>query len=119
MTDQNCLFCNVPEEEKLWVSPLWFARLDKFPVTEGHTLLIPNRHVANVDELTPEEWTALRGHILQTVDGDFNIGINRGPLAGQTVFHVHVHVFPRKEGDIEGSPRGGVRNFKKPLVAYH
>jgi len=115
----ECLFCSVPDTEKLWSTSLWFARLDKFPVTEGHTLFIPTRHVANVDALTAEEWSELLQHIRNTGAGqDFNVGINRGPLAGQTVFHVHVHLFPRKDGDVEGSPRGGIRNFKKALVEY-
>lgn len=114
----GCLFCTVPEKEKLYTSAkLWFVRADKFPVSAGHVLFIPHRHVANVDELSSEEWAELLPLIREYSCPDFNIGINRGPDAGQTVFHVHVHLFPRHKGDVE-NPRGGIRNFKPALVPY-
>lgn len=116
--ESSCLFCTVPSNEKIYQDELWFARWDKFPVTNGHTLIIPNRHVENVENLTAEEWTALLPLIHRfSGGGDFNVGINRGPLAGQTIFHVHIHVFPRTEGDTP-NPRGGIRNFKPALVSY-
>jgi diadenosine tetraphosphate (Ap4A) HIT family hydrolase len=116
--DKNCIFCTIPKEERIIETSLWLARKDKFPVTNGHTLIIPARHVSNVDDLTAEEWSTLFPLIVKfSGGGDFNVGINRGPLAGQTVFHVHVHVFPRTVGDVP-NPRGGIRNFKPSLVPY-
>ena len=94
-----------------------FAIRDAFPVTEGHTLIIPKRHVADYFDLNPNETSDIQ-ELLQkhkalievndaSVDG-FNIGINVGATAGQTVFHVHVHLIPRRIGDVE-NPKGGVR----------
>jgi diadenosine tetraphosphate (Ap4A) HIT family hydrolase len=91
---------------------------DGFPVTEGHSLVIPKRHVEDYFGLAPYELLAcdelirkLRREIMDedpTVKG-FNIGANAGAAAGQTIFHCHVHVIPRREGDV-ASPRGGVRH---------
>jgi diadenosine tetraphosphate (Ap4A) HIT family hydrolase len=96
---------------------LAFAIRDVFPVTLLHTLVIPRRHVADFFGLTPEEREAcsdliqrLRDDILQQdpqVEG-FNIGTNAGEVAGQTIFHCHVHLIPRRRGDVP-DPRGGVR----------
>jgi len=89
---------------------------DGFPVSPGHTLVIPKRHVATFFDITEEEQMAI-GRAIQkakivldqefTPDG-YNIGINNGEAAGQTVFHLHLHLIPRYEGDCE-DPRGGVR----------
>jgi diadenosine tetraphosphate (Ap4A) HIT family hydrolase len=89
---------------------------DGFPVTEGHTLVIPKRHVASLFELSDEEQAAVWKLVAQVrvslvaelrPDG-FNIGLNDGPAAGQTVMHAHVHIIPRRRGDVV-DPRGGVR----------
>ena len=92
------------------------ALLDGFPVSPGHTLVVPRRHQGSLFDLPPEEqediW-ALVGLVRERlrfehqVDG-FNVGLNDGPAAGQTVLHAHVHVIPRYEGDLP-DPRGGVR----------
>lgn len=89
---------------------------DSFPITPGHTLLIPRRHVASLFGLTMVEWVEL-GQLLTEVrtallaeyhpDG-FNIGINEGTAAGQTVMHLHLHLIPRYHGD-QPDPRGGIR----------
>ena len=92
------------------------ACLDGYPVTEGHTLIISKRHVSNFFDLMMEEqqdMLFLLNHVKETMDKkfttkDYNVGINCGPLAGQTVDHVHIHLIPRRQGDVE-DPRGGVR----------
>jgi len=76
-------------------------------------------------ELTTDEWGNLKVAIQKTKDGldnlyvpdGYNIGMNCGEVAGQTVLHLHIHVIPRYDGDVE-NPRGGIRNFKEPLVKY-
>ena len=94
---------------------------DGFPVTNGHTLFIPKRHIADYFGLVSAEVSAInllmaeQKKLLQeadlTIDG-FNIGMNCGESAGQTVFHCHVHLIPRRKGDVK-NPRGGVR----PIIA--
>jgi ATP adenylyltransferase len=113
----GCLFCEIPEDRVIAENELAYAIRDGFPVTELHTLIIPKRHVASYFELGRPEVNAinqlldtLRDDIRQqdsTVTG-FNIGINDGESSGQTIFHCHVHLIPRRVGDIE-NPRGGVR----------
>jgi diadenosine tetraphosphate (Ap4A) HIT family hydrolase len=92
------------------------AIYDSFPVTPGHTLIIPKRHISSLFEATREEQAALfdllsamRQLLLKERNpAGFNIGINDGPAAGQTVMHLHIHLIPRYAGDTE-DPRGGVR----------
>ncbi len=97
---------------------LALAIRDGFPVTEGHTLVIPKRHVVSYFELGQPMVNAiscLLGKLRDSIRTDdtsvtgFNVGINDGPDARQTIFHVHVHLMPRRKGDVE-SPRCGVRN---------
>ena len=98
---------------------LAFAVKDGFPVTEGHTLIIPKRHVTDFFGLSDDELLAcnqllkeLRSTILvqdELVEG-FNVGMNAGATAGQTIFHCHIHLIPRRKGDVE-NPRGGVRHI--------
>lgn len=98
---------------------LWFSVWDGFPVVGGHALLIPYRHVERMEDLTREEWEELRYIFLSTkhiIEGRFlgiegyTLGINDGPVAGQTVKHVHLHMIPRRPGDMD-DPRGGIRNM--------
>lgn len=92
------------------------AILDGYPVSPGHTLIVPRRHVADFFSLTDQEQAALWALLPATrlaLDGrhrpaGYNIGVNAGQAAGQTVAHVHVHVIPRYAGDV-ADPRGGVR----------
>ena len=102
-----------------------FAIYDTFPVNKGHVLVMPKRHFANFFDATTEEVSAFND-LLQKVKGlldeelkpdGYNIGINIGEAAGQTIFHLHIHLIPRYNGDVE-NPRGGVRKIKKPLVEY-
>lgn len=92
---------------------------DGFPVTDGHSLVIPKRHVVDYFGLTADELLdcdrlvrSARERLIEedpSIEG-FNIGINAGAAAGQTVFHCHIHLIPRRTGDVE-NPRGGVRNI--------
>ena len=115
--ETSCIFCNLGAGRIIAENELCIAIKDAFPVTEHHTLVIPKRHVADYFDLHQPERNAIeamlheqRQSILDednTVTG-FNIGINAGASAGQTVFHVHVHLIPRRDGDV-ADPRGGVR----------
>ena len=89
---------------------------DIFPVSEGHTLIAPLRHVGDFFDLTPEEEAGVMALLRQTAaelreelsPAGFNVGVNVGYQAGQTIDHVHMHLIPRFEGDVE-DPRGGIR----------
>lgn len=116
----GCLFCHLPPERKVLAeNSLAYAITDGFPVTEGHCLVIPKRHVATYFDLSRPELNAcdellrqLKASI-QSADGSvtgFNIGMNAGASAGQTIFHCHIHLIPRRDGDVE-NPRGGVRHL--------
>ncbi len=124
-SNNYCPFCHQPETELLADNELAKAFFDKYPVNEGHTLITPKRHVENFFQASDEEFGAIKDLIFEVKkllderyqpDG-YNIGVNVGKDAGQTVFHLHIHVIPRYKGDVE-DPRGGVRNFKENLVPY-
>lgn len=116
--EDGCLFCELPQERVIAENALAYAIHDGFPVTEGHTLVIPKRHVADYFGLTQAEINAVnqlfasQKDALQkadtSIDG-FNVGMNCGESAGQTIFHCHVHLIPRRTGDVD-EPRGGVRH---------
>lgn len=115
--DSDCIFCQA-EERIVSQNELAFVIKDGHAVTKGHSLIIPKRHVADYFDLHMAERNALeallheqRGVLLKedkTITG-FNVGINAGESAGQTIFHVHIHLIPRRDGDVE-KPRGGVRH---------
>ncbi|HSK13148.1 MAG TPA: HIT family protein [Phnomibacter sp.] len=102
-----------------------YSIFDKFPVNEGHALIIPKRHVANYFELTVKEQTAgvlmlnkVKEILMEKYGPDgFNVGINVGEVAGQTIHHVHIHLIPRYKGDVE-APRGGVRGVIPDKRSY-
>ena len=116
MKNMDCVFCNISHERVVAENELCFAIYDGFPVSEGHTLIIPKRHVADYFDLTNEEIMSMQKMMKEQkvkLDADFspdgyNVGINVNEAAGQTVFHVHMHLIPRYKGDVE-NPRGGVR----------
>jgi superfamily II DNA or RNA helicase/HKD family nuclease/diadenosine tetraphosphate (Ap4A) HIT family hydrolase len=113
-----CPFCNPDPSQLAFERPSFFGLWDGFPVSPGHMLVIPRCHLATWFDATTEEQMALldgieqaRQEILRRYKPDgFNIGINISPAAGQTVFHLHLHVIPRYNGDVP-DPRGGVRNI--------
>lgn len=110
----TCVFCDY--EDKLLENDLACAVYDRHPVSPGHVLIIPKRHVASFFETSREERKALlellekaREHIIADFSPHgFNIGINEGRAAGQTIAHLHIHLIPRYEGDV-AEPRGGIR----------
>jgi len=116
--ETTCPFCN-PEIRKRFIAEhgSMFAVSDRFPVTDGHLLIIPLRHTPDWFTLTVQErrdaevlLLFLREKLLAedpTITG-FNIGMNCGASAGQTIFHAHIHLIPRRDGDAD-DPRGGVR----------
>ena len=115
--DNYCPFCKVESEREIIASsPLSVAFYDGFPVSPGHALIIPRRHVASFFELTQEEQQDLLNltdRVKRIVEeryhpDGYNIGINVGEAAGQSIFHVHMHLIPRYQGDVP-NPRGGVR----------
>jgi diadenosine tetraphosphate (Ap4A) HIT family hydrolase len=115
-TQQGCIFCDKPTNERLFTAPLVFACFDRHPVSQGHILVIPTRHTASWFDLTADERTAMLGLLdraREYLDGRFSpkgytIGINEGAAAGQTIFHVHLHLIPRYTGDV-ADPKGGIR----------
>ena len=125
-TEDSCPFCSINTERVLEFDEHAMAFRDGYPVTELHTLVIPKRHVATYFELSEDERKSIhtllesqRAKIMakdSSVEG-FNIGWNCGEVAGQTVFHAHVHLIPRREGDVE-NPRGGVRHLMPGMGEY-
>lgn len=119
----DCLFCDSQQMKPRTVlnGRHWFVIMDKYPVNMGHVLIIlKDRHCSDLFDLTWPEWKDLQDvleHAKRYLDERFhsdgyNVGVNCGETAGQTIFHLHVHLIPRYKGDVE-NPRGGIRNFKK------
>ena len=120
MRDPNnpCLFCNSNTSGIAHENDLAYASYDTYPVTEQHCLIIPKRHVADYFELSNEELIACNDLIKiaknEVLDKDksikaFNVGTNAGKIAGQSIMHCHIHLIPRREGDVD-NPQGGVRS---------
>tara|TARA_B100000035_G_scaffold106282_1_gene90114 strand:+ start:97 stop:495 length:399 start_codon:yes stop_codon:yes gene_type:complete len=120
MRDPNnpCLFCNIKESELAHHNELAYASYDSYPVSENHCLIIPKRHINNYFDLSKDELIACDDLIRivkdeitkrdKTVKG-FNLGTNIGKVSGQSIFHCHFHLIPRRQGDVE-NPQGGVRS---------
>lgn len=112
----NCPFCRVTEERLVMMNTNAIALRDGYPVSDGHCLIIPRRHVVSVFDLDDGEladiWkliVEIRKQLLEMPGVKaVNIGVNDGYAAGQTVGHAHVHLIPRRDGDVE-DPRGGIR----------
>lgn len=123
----TCEFCRLVAEQNGFLShnQSAVALFDRFPVNPGHTLIIPKRHTDSVFDLSASEWADIRELLLDVKrqlesrfhPAGYNIGVNYGRAAGQTIFHVHVHLIPRYYGDVV-DPRGGVRNLKPNVVKY-
>jgi diadenosine tetraphosphate (Ap4A) HIT family hydrolase len=112
----TCPFCTLPSERIKRQNDLGLVIRDGYPISPGHTLIIPKRHIASFFQLQKQEYDALMRLVEEAkleLDAEFkpdayNIGINDGSVAGQTVPHLHIHLIPRYQGDQE-DPRGGVR----------
>ena len=124
--DEACLFCSIPASRILAENELAYAIADGFPVTPGHTLVIPKRHALDYFALHQPELNACNALLqamrvrLQAGDATitgFNIGMNNGADAGQTIFHCHIHLIPRRHGDV-AEPRGGIRHLIPGKGAY-
>lgn len=122
---ESCPFCNVDVSRQLFSNDLAMSIADGFPVSRGHCLIIPKRHFQSLFEATAEERSALWELVEQTQqylaaeyapDG-FNVGVNDGQAAGQTVMHLHIHLIPRYAGDAD-DPRGGVRWIMPDKAPY-
>ncbi len=113
-----CIFCVIRKEELQFENRLAYSSIDSYPVSEFHSLIVPKRHVETYFELSSEEIQACNELILKTKEKilkqdtsvkGFNIGTNAGKIAGQSIMHCHIHLIPRREGDVE-DPQGGVRS---------
>ena len=113
-----CLFCNAKESGIAAENEFAYASYDTYPVSDFHCLIIPKRHVKNYFEMSDKELLACNDLIIKikneilakdkTVKA-FNIGTNAGKVSGQSIMHCHIHLIPRREGDVE-NPQGGVRS---------
>ena len=120
MSDPNnpCIFCKTNQNELIFENDLAYASSDSYPVSQLHSLVVPKRCIENYFELSEKEILAcndlikkLKKKIIsedKSVEG-FNIGTNAGKVAGQSIFHCHIHVIPRRKGDVD-NPQGGVRS---------
>src|SRR5206468_4980041 len=124
-TDPACPFCDPPAGQLFYQGDLVIGLWDRLPVSPGHALLIPRRHVSSWFSASDAE----RGELLSAVDhariaieragqpDGYNIGVNVGEAAGQTVFHLHLHVIPRYRRDV-ANPRGGIRHVVPSKASY-
>ena len=120
MKDPNnpCLFCNIEESSCAHENELAYASYDSYPVTEHHCLIIPKRHIKDYFDLSNKELVACND-LVQIVKDEiikkdpsvkgFNLGTNIGKVSGQSILHCHLHLIPRREGDVD-NPQGGVRS---------
>ncbi len=113
-----CLFCNSKKSGIAYENKLAYASYDTYPVSDLHCLIIPKRHINNYFDLSDEELIACNNLIKvvkkEIVEKDktveaFNIGTNVGKISGQSIMHCHIHLIPRRKGDVN-NPQGGVRS---------
>ena len=128
MRDPNnpCLFCNTDKKEYIFENDLAYATFDSYPVSKFHVLIIPKRHIKSYFELSADEFVACNKIIIlsknkienedQTIKG-FNLGTNCGKIAGQSINHCHIHLIPRRAGDVD-NPQGGVRGVIPSMQHY-
>ena len=122
---KDCVFCNVPKERILFETTEWIAIYDAYPVSEGHTLLIPKEHYETFFDLPERLVESLQyrlNNVKKILDDKFhpdgyNVGFNCGKAAGQTVMHFHLHIIPRYNGDVE-NPKGGIRGCVPQHMHY-
>lgn len=121
----NCQFCDIEKMPKLLENQYFYSIFDKNPVNPGHLLIISKRHIPNLFDLHEAEFKHLYEIMNQAkkiLDDKYkpegyNIGVNCGEAAGQTIFHFHMHIIPRYKNDVN-NPSGGIRNIKKPIEYY-
>ncbi len=125
---EECVFCGLVETKKRFIldTKHLFLMKDAFPVVHDHLLIVSKEHLPGCLDLPDVAWLEIPELIkaglgmVKLYDPSvesFNLGHNSGIIAGQTVMHCHFHLFPRRKGDVK-NPRGGIRNFKKPIVPY-
>ncbi len=124
---EECLFCNKKKQNIIYSSEFVYVVRDSFPVTKYHSLIIPHRHISNFFDLNKDELKDLSTILIKqrqsilSLDNKitaFNVGVNAGKDAGQSIMHCHVHLIPRRNGDIE-NPRGGVRGVIPSKQKYN
>ena len=120
MRDPNnpCLFCDSKKSGIAHENDLAYASYDSYPVSDHHCLIIPKRHIKDYFDMTNDELIACND-LIQIVKNEilskdinvkgFNVGTNAGKIAGQSIMHCHIHLMPRREGDVD-NPQGGVRS---------
>jgi diadenosine tetraphosphate (Ap4A) HIT family hydrolase len=124
MQNINCPFCE--KFNFIIENDYWFAIYDKYPVNQGHTLIIPKRHYSNYFESKQEELECFNDILFKVKDyllekfnpQGFNVGFNVNKEGGQTVFHTHIHVIPRYTNDVK-NPEGGVRGVIPSKQSYN
>jgi diadenosine tetraphosphate (Ap4A) HIT family hydrolase len=113
----QCIFCNKTKQKIISSNESFFVVRDSYPVTKYHSLIISHRHISNFFDLSDYEFNNLNKILkkerqsLLDLDKDitaFNVGVNSGVDAGQSIMHCHIHIIPRRKGDID-NPKGGVR----------
>ena len=121
-----CIFCNSKESDIAHQNELAYASYDSYPVSNLHCLIIPKRHIKDYFELNNEELVACN-ELIKIIKDEiyakdksvkaFNIGSNIGKISGQSIMHCHIHLIPRREGDVE-NPQGGVRSVSPKNQHY-
>ncbi len=115
---EDCIFCDESvKRDVILDNDIFYSIWDENPVSEGHALIVPKKHIESFFDLTSEELLQMYDIIKRTKEvidekyhpGAYNIGVNDGEAAGRTIHHLHVHLIPRYKGDVE-NPRGGVRS---------
>ena len=123
---EDCIFCDMSKQRIILENKLAVTIKDNYPITKDHCLVIPKRHIETYFDLYQPELNACNQLLTETkkilmkkdksIEG-FNIGINSGEVAGQTIFHCHIHLIPRRRGDVK-DPRGGLRGIFKDKQSY-
>ena len=125
---KKCFFCDIQKQEddkKILENEDFFSRYDDFPVSKGHTEVISKDHISSLFDLSAQQLANCYDLLKKTKnliqekfkpDG-FNIGVNEGKAAGQSIPHLHIHIIPRYNGDVK-NPRGGIRNIFPEKADY-
>ena len=112
-----CIFCKIDKKNIIFENDYAYASYDSYPVSKFHSLIIPKRHISDFFELKENELVScyeIIRHVKAVIEKKdklvkgFNIGTNAGLISGQTIMHCHIHVIPRRKGDVD-NPQGGVR----------